>query len=402
MAQEEGFCFNCHDGSPAPNVYADFSKARRHPVANSEQAAGRKVECSDCHSHHYAQAGAHNYGTTATSARNLVSNPIKGVSGWAVNYTGLANFVAPAAANYSTVASATYEYQICFKCHSARAWSFGTAPAGLTSYYSSVYSTGTATFTNGSTTVTGSGTAWAAGMVGSWIRRGSDAAAYRIAAVASGTSLTITPAYAGATGSGQPYTITLATGLALEFSPNNRSGHPVVTGLNNYPNSAAPKALQAVQLSAPWNTNVGTQTMMCSDCHNTDAGTGAAQGPHGSASQFMLRGANAANWPDVTLSNRTRSWCVNCHPLSTSTNTNSVHTRSDHASQPCYACHIVIPHGGKMSRLIGDRDTMPARYAFNNTLTTMQMQSFTKKARTSYTESDCRAACQHTGGTENW
>ena len=69
-------------------------------------------------------------------------------------------------------------------------------------------------------------------------------------------------------------------------------------------------------------TNLGTQTMMCSDCHNTDAATPAAQGPHGSAAQFMLRGANAANWPNVTLPNRATSWCWNCH----GTTTNSTHS----------------------------------------------------------------------------
>jgi hypothetical protein len=49
---------------------------------------------------------------------------------------------------------------------------------------------------------------------------------------------------------------------------------------------------------------------------------------------------------------------------------------------------------------------MPARYAYNNTLTTVGMQQFTKAAVGSYTENaNCRTSCGHhaTGtGTENW
>lgn len=238
--------------------------------------------------------------------------------------------------NYTPLASATYEYQICFKCHSSYAWGTGTTPNGLSP--------------NGTVN---------------------------------------TP---------------VQTDVAQEFNPNNLSGHPVITGLNNYPNSVAPKALAAAALKAPWNVNFGTQTMMCSDCHNTDASTPAAQGPHGSASQFMLRGPNAANWPNITWStaNFNSSWCANCHADSSK----GAH-RSDHSSLRCYNCHVVIPHGGKMSRLIADRDgTMPARYAFSNSGTNVNIYSFTK-TNSSYQDSSCRVSCGHhssgsSGTMENW
>jgi hypothetical protein len=328
------------------------------------------------------------------------------VAGVTVNYAGLGNFVAPGTNLYTAIPKtkgATNEYQICFKCHTA--YAFGaTPPAGLTP----VYNAGTATFTANSTTVTGSGSSWVAGMVGLWVYpTANPAAAYRITAVASGTSLTITPAYAGATAAGQAYAISGGSDLAQEFSPNNRSGHPIVTGLDNYPNSTAvagKKGLLAAAMKAPWNVNVGQQTMMCSDCHNTDAtAAGAAQGPHGSAAQFMLRGANAANWPNVTMSTFSTSWCANCH--------NNVggrgHTQGDHSGTRCYVCHIVIPHGGKVSRLIADNNsTMPSRYAFNNNLANVGMQQFTKAASGSYTEnSNCRTSCGHHGsgtGNEEW
>ncbi len=64
--------------------------------------------------------------------------------------------------------------------------------AGLTTYYSA----GTTTFTPGSTAVTGSGTSWNSGMIGSWIYGSNNPAVlYKIIAVGSPTTLTISPAY---------------------------------------------------------------------------------------------------------------------------------------------------------------------------------------------------------------
>jgi predicted CXXCH cytochrome family protein len=407
---EENLCFTCHDtnGPALKNVKDDFAKARRHPIGDSDtlRRVGRSVECSDCHNAHQALVGSHTYTNTATPTRNLVSNPLKGVSGVAVNYTGLGNFVAPGTNLYMVIpksVGATNEYQICFKCHTA--YAFGsTPPPSLTP----VYNAGTAAFTNGLTTVRGTGTSWGSGMVGLWIFRNSDVGtAYRITAVANATNLTVSAAYVGASASGQAYTISGQTDLAQEFSPMNRSGHPIVTGLTNYPNSTAVgspalKGLQRAALKAPWNVDVGRQTMMCSDCHNTDGASAAAQGPHGSAAQYMLRGANAANWPNVANSSFNTSWCANCHNNTTS----SVHG-GDHSSTRCYVCHIVIPHGGKVSRLMADNNsTMPARYAYNNNISNVGMQQFRKAASNGYTENNnCRTSCGHHGsgtGNEDW
>jgi hypothetical protein len=226
--------------------------------------------------------------------------------------------------------------------------------------------------------------------------------------VASGTSLTIYPPYTGTTTPNQVYGIAGATDCAQEFSPMNGSGHPIYTGLNNYPNSStsggAPKGLTSAQMKAPW-TSVGTQTMMCTDCHDTNSVTSAAQGPHGSAGQFLLRGPNANNWPNTTTFSS--SWCANCH--TDNVNLDNSHG-SHHSAAGCYACHIIVPHGGKISRLIGDRDSMPARYAWQNDRTTMQVQSFRKGDplsgnANSYTKSYCQAACTTEHGTaasENW
>ncbi len=328
----EDLCYTCHDGNPAgTDVKTVFAKAIRHPVADSEQAAGRSVECTDCHNPHQVNGPAHTYNTTANASRNNVSGALAGVLGWSVDYTGLGNFVAPAAGNYADIDPAVKEYQICYKCHSAKSWSFGTAPNGLSA--------------NGSVA--------------------------------------------------NP----VLTDVAQEFSPQNRSGHPVTTGLNNYVNSASPRALSTSDMKAPWNSNVGTQTMMCSDCHNTDASSPAAQGPHGSAAQFMLRGPNTA-WPNLTSFNS--SFCANCH------NDAPVHAEKDDHRTQCYRCHIVIPHGGKMGRLIADRDgAMPSRYAYSNSTNNVWIYSFRKQSRNNYDKDDCRTSCgSHdtgsSGSMDNW
>ena len=332
--QEENLCFTCHSttGPAATKVETDFAKTYHHPVNDAQQKTGRVVECDSCHNPHKALAGSHTYTTTATSTRNLASNPLKGTDGVSISYTSLTNFQTIATNRYTVIPKSTgvtYEYQICLKCHSSYVWGTGTPPNGLSP-------NGTAT----------------------------------------------TP---------------VETDAAQEFSPNNKSGHPIVTGLNNYVNSTAPKALTTAAMKAPWNVNVGTQTMMCTDCHNTDAATPAAQGPHGSAAQFMLRGANAANWPNVANSSFSTSWCANCH-----NNTSTTIHGGNHNSTRCYACHIVIPHGGKMSRLLGDGNgTTPIRYAWNNTRSTITLTSFTKSSG-SYSGSNCGGCGEHSGGSENW
>ncbi len=356
VAEEEGFCYNCHDanGPASRNLQTVFGLTRRHPVNDAEQTQpGRTVECTDCHDPHGAKGRARTYSATADSNRRNIAPVNGGVLGWAVNYGGLGNFAAPAIGNYSDVNPAVYEYQICFKCHAGKSWSFGTPPNGLSP--------------NGAVT---------------------------------------TP---------------VETDAAQEFSPNNRSGHPIVTGLNNYPNSIAVgspvrKGLQPAALKAPWNTNVGSQTMTCSDCH-TISDTLAAQGPHGSASDFILRGPNTA-WPRVGLANFATSFCANCHNNSAG----EPHAQGGHTSSltgwslgsaglPCYRCHIVIPHGGAMSRLIGDGrwdgiGNMPARYAYSNILDSLAVERFTKAATTGYTTGNCRARCyadhQTTAPSENW
>src|SRR3990167_3554288 len=69
------------------------------------------------------------------------------------------------------------------------------------------YTTGTASITNGSTAVTGSGTTWTAAMVGRKIRFGSDLPWYRIASRSSDTAIVLENVYQGTTNTAATYEI---------------------------------------------------------------------------------------------------------------------------------------------------------------------------------------------------
>ncbi|MEW6110063.1 MAG: cytochrome C, partial [Nitrospirota bacterium] len=99
-------------------------------------------------------------------------------------------------------------------------------------------------------------------------------------------------------------------------------------------------------------------------------------------------------------------FCLNCHP---STNQNVVHTEHvGRSNDHCTNCHIRVPHGGKVSRLIATTN-MPARYYPNGDGTgTMQMTRFVKTSRNNYQwgsqncgATACRGSHNNTTG-EQW
>ena len=87
---------------------------------------------------------------------------------------------------------------------------------------------------------------------------------------------------------------------------------------------------------------------------------------------------------------------------------NGGHEDSPHKGWPCYYCHIVIPHGGKVSRLIATQSAgMPARYAYNNDLSNVHVVLFTKANETGYAGANCKVTGNqgaHSGTTtgEKW
>jgi len=174
------------------------------------------------------------------------------------------------------------------------------------------------------------------------------------------------------------------------------------------------------------------QALMCSDCHSNDTiATTAAQGPHGSAVKWMLKGRNKA-WPAASAASNGAGYdgtnlyavfysgapseppqarryendgtddglfCLNCHStVSFSKGTDglqAVEARPPTGSGPgvnqhlshnaqCIVCHVMVPHGSKLSRLMGDGDgdvsgQMPARYAFNNNLNNLNLSYYQGK-----------------------
>ncbi len=273
----------------------------------------RHAECPDCHNPHKAAKGNHatpasnvdpvNAGWYPLNPSNLVSNALLGVSGVEPLWTGAGT----QPTNYNILAEATAEYQICFKCHSY--WALGLAQQWVSAY----------TFSDGRTT----------------------------------------PA-------GTPFPL---TDVAAEFNPNNASGHPVVVSANSRPGSYAPKALPPQAMREPWKSFVGNVTMYCSDCHGADNEAGAnpdPRGPHGSNIQFMLKGPGKY-WPldrqgnfftpwgiSMGLQNVNDLFCNNCHDIPWIMNNVRPHNIVKVMMQaPCVDCHVAVPHGSPVSRLIG-------------------------------------------------
>lgn len=85
-------------------------------------------------------------------------------------------------------------------------WPFYTVNTGLIQTVAQ-YTTGTANVTNGSTAVTGTSTVWTSAMVGRKIRFQNDNAYYRISAVGSATSITLTASYQGTTNTAATYSL---------------------------------------------------------------------------------------------------------------------------------------------------------------------------------------------------
>ena len=153
---QENFCYTCHGTNAAAGVkvvQTAFTNIYHHPVANNDpyRRPGRSVECVDCHNPHKARAGSHVYSATTTQYRNAITNTpsLLGVDGVAFNYSALTNYQGVMTNLYTYITDTTgasFEYQICFKCH--------------TGYSFPGYTAGTANFTNGSAVVTGNSTAW--------------------------------------------------------------------------------------------------------------------------------------------------------------------------------------------------------------------------------------------------
>lgn len=279
----------------------------------------RHAECTDCHNPHRATknrlfnddattpnaAGTHKHNMLATDItphNNLASGSLRGTFGVEPIYAAAAFGANPQSFNVkrgdsgvdiSTLVTSTYvtrEYQVCLKCHSNYAFN-NISPPLLP--FSALTGT-TQSDTNGVTSY-------------------SDVAM---------------EFQSPASHAGEPSTFD--SGASNTFSTNNhRSWHPVMAETGR---TAAARPNAAANLwRAPWNGSdvdggsaivaaIGTQTMLCSDCHGstTNMVDGAVPvggdvdgtwGPHGSNEAFILKGAWNTDAPVAGSNNL----CFRCH-----------------------------------------------------------------------------------------
>ncbi len=292
----------------------------------------RHATCMDCHNPHKAQKGTHTdvvdasgwYPVAPNANTNDVSPVLVGVTGveptWPVS-----GWEQPT--TFTTLESATKEYQICMKCHSY--WGLGSATFGASSFFLS----------------------------------------------AEGT---------------------IVTDQAWEFNPKNRSAHPVVMTTNEMIASGGDRYAypqHTITMLPPWNTNVGNQTMYCSDCHGADdENTIDPKGPHGSSKKYMLKG-QYKDWPENSATGQPwhigdaldaggynlpvpgEIFCLNCHTIERVAGNDAINgahrIKSTMESMitpgtyvKCINCHVAVPHGSPVSRLIGYYN-FPEPYNYN-------------------------------------
>jgi predicted CXXCH cytochrome family protein len=267
-------------------------------------AGNRHAECVDCHNPHQATNFPHRvaaggwYPSTAASTSNLVSNSgaLKGVPG--VTPGAAAMWTARTA--YTVTAAATYEYEICYKCHSYYAIRNSTSPVASWSGLSSAYITDQAWEFN------------PANRSGHPVEvsLGSRSGSTEPKALAANQLLTGTPDRSAARGNQTMY-CSDCHGADNENSTDPNGPH----GSNSL-----------FMLKGPNKTWPGTFTL-----NNRTMGQGTASG----------------------------LFCLNCHPLTLSESVNRVHSEGDHRNALCVNCHTAVPHGSRLSRLIAYSAPIP-------------------------------------------
>jgi Doubled CXXCH motif (Paired_CXXCH_1) len=341
----------------------------------------RHAECSDCHNPHRVvkfrdfrgnplgnitgppdAAGTHPHTDTAMNHTNIASGVLRG--SWGVEPTyGAASFsTLPASYQVkrgdpkSSVSSevsekfVTREYQICLKCHSDYGYSDNNLPQtdGGTGFGNrpTLSAPGTPTNTNGATMYTNQAKEFQA------------------------------PSGHAGTGSNTCINAGTAAGAAATYNNcNHRSWHPV---MNPTGRTTGTRGMSSGNpWLAPWNNQVGANTMYCSDCHGSgvtsttsvipnNGDNGSPWGPHGSANDFILKGS----WTN-TGGGDADLLCFKCHTKAVYSgsgnsgqktgfydggNTKRGNLHNYHVNKMgelrCTWCHVAVPHGWKNKGLL--------------------------------------------------
>ena len=385
----EETCYQCHSNSAAsivstatgavPDIRTDFNLTRRMPITTTEQKSGvethdirdanftetreslgltnpnnRHAECTDCHNPHRVTRNSLFNGTGSNTQRthtpggpngNLASGALRGTFGVEPVYGARSFFALPnsytekqgdggvGASAVVTSPWVTREYQICLKCHSDYGYTDDNVfPSGNTRpELGSPGTPSSATSRNNYTRYTNQAREFQAPLT-----------------------------HKGAPGS-------QGTDAGAGYNTNNhRSWHPVMDTTGR--TTAQRNNMSANSFVAPWNANVGNQTMHCSDCHGSNTGTGTIApasgqnwGPHGSANNFILKGL----WDTSSGSGQANALCFKCHSTAYGSgggttgfrtsrgDGHDVHSASDKMSRSrCNWCHVAVPHGWKNKSLL--------------------------------------------------
>ena len=422
----EQTCYQCHTDSASsvitpsttvPNIRSDFQLPRRMPIASSDQPAGseahdiggnfsdgvfvdcstasnrcgadflesraklgvgnvnnRHAECTDCHNPHRVvkfrdfrgnppgsvsgtpdAAGTHRHtDTTGYTHTNIASGVLRGAWGVQPVYGSASFHSLPSSylvkrgdpgSSADTSASAAYvtrEYQICLKCHSDYGYSDNNAyPTGNRPNLG--YPGGTPAGTNNLTQYTNQAKEFQAPL-----------------------------AHSGEV-------TTNDSGAAIAYSTNNhRSWHPVIDSTGRTGTIRGNGSNISARWRVPWSNAVGTQSMYCSDCHGSNVASatsvipdggenGNPWGPHGSTSNFILKGL----WNSTTgTGQQANGLCFKCHDYASYATNSGQRTgfyndpndrgrgdlHSFHADKigrmRCNWCHVAVPHGWKNKALL--------------------------------------------------
>ncbi len=413
-ANLETFCVSCHDadgaarlGTKAFTPFYDSSDNTTPPNIGwtvGAMAHSVNMACFNCHGNSSGVAGStvnprfNGHGSVTAKllqdANYLVASP----NAYCLNCHDAASANAgKAATDIRGQFALTYRHTTatCFDCH-------GTAGNGV----ASIHTLRSGNHTAANATIAGN-LASAKGVPVTFSASNWTAPTTGVAITATSEYQICLRCHSSASGIGA----TALTNLGLEFSTSNQSYHPVVAALPTAdPGLNGSSRLASTQLTG-WSPG---NIMTCSDCHATSQA--GSFGPHGSAIKWMLKGTNKA-WPYTdasangtgtgtffTYNTRTTGngtdnglFCLNCHAISSNPHSSA----GAHTTIACVGCHVRVPHGGKVSRLINTNTAgRVARYAPDgNNGGTIYLQQFRKKSAGSYQESDCftGAVCHGNG-----
>jgi len=329
-----------------PRFSAFGFAAQSQQLGNAQHR--RHAECTDCHNPHRVMRNSlfNDTGNALNPTHdhsaghsNIASGALRGSWGVEPVYGAIEFPSLPLSyqvktgdggSGASTAVSSdwvTREYQICLKCHSDYGYSDNNAFPTGTRPNLSLAGGGTPPNTNGLTQYTNQAMEFQA-------------------------PVTHTGDPSGVTNSGAGSNFTGGT------NRNYRSWHPVMQSTGRTPGVRNANGNVWV---APWENNVGTQTMYCSDCHGSDTGNATVVpagnnpwGPHGSTQNFILKG----DWTPNLIT--TSSLCFRCHSTQyrdgglvksgfANNDRGELHDYHNKKMGPlqCNWCHVAVPHGWK-------------------------------------------------------